>query len=158
MLNEPTLHLVLSWDNAECADGILLSVNPPVSNNQKSNRDCNSPLLLTMLSTYRACQFHFRLHQCLSCSLLIASASTQYQRDQGQISTPTCYLSQGLRLDREFLHWMSPSPTENGPHSRVRYVTQVTEVGVFPVCAGAWRLMGNEGEMPFVLPLKGPVG
>lgn len=68
------------------------------------------------------------------------------------------FICQGLRLDRKPLYWMSPSSVGSGPHSRMRYVTWATEVAMFPVCEGAWRLMGNEGERPFVLPLKGLVG
>lgn len=154
---DAALCLVLKSDNSERADAFLLGVNSPAPNNQKSNPDHNSLLLLTMLSTYRACQFHSTVHQCLSSSLLITSVSSLYQWEQGQISTPTFYLSR-TRIDRKPLYWMSPSSVGSGPHSRMRYVTWATEVAMFPVCEGAWRLMGNEGDGPFVLPLKGLVG
>ena len=103
---------------------------------KKSNPHRNRLVLLTMLSTYRACQFHSRLHQCLTSSLLIKSVSAWYQWDQGQYQHPR-FICQGLRLDRNPPHWMSPSPIGNGPHSRMRYVTWAAEVTTFPVCGGA---------------------
>lgn len=82
-------YLVLSSDNAECADVFLLGEKPPASYNQKSNADC-SRLRCRVIHCFL---FHSRLYQCLSSSSLIKSASTPHQCDQGQISTPTFYLS-----------------------------------------------------------------
>lgn len=64
-------YLELSSDNAECADVFLLSEMPPMSNNQNPNPDHSRLVFMTMLSTYRGCQFHSRLYQCLSNSSLI---------------------------------------------------------------------------------------
>lgn len=126
-------------------------------------QDHNSLLLLTMLSTYRACQFHSRLHQCLSRSTLIESVSAPYQRDRDKYQHPPLSVKD-LQLDRipsphtNLLDWMSASSKGSVPHSRMRYVTWAAEVAMFPVCRGAPRLMGNDGERPFVLPLKELVG
>lgn len=136
MLKDVALHFLLSWDNAECADEFLLSVNPPVSNNQNLIQTVTACFSwwcypLTELVSSTSDFINVLAAPCLSG---VYPHSISETRDKYQHLPFIC---QGLWLDRESSYWMSPSPIGNGPRSHMRYVTRVTEVTMFPVCAGA---------------------